>query len=80
MRKSRIKGVYSPWINAQLSEAMHERDYYHRKALKTKCVNHWSRNKELKNCVNKETRDVNRNTILSLLPKPNLIQVHCGKL
>ena len=25
MRKSRIKGVRSPWINAQLSEAMHQR-------------------------------------------------------
>ena len=25
MRKSRIKGVRSPWINVQLSEAMHQR-------------------------------------------------------
>ena len=51
MRKSRIKGVRSSWINAQLSEAMHQRDYYHRKALKTKSANHWSRYKELKNYV-----------------------------
>ena len=56
MRKSRIKGVRSPSINAQLCEAMHQRDYYHRKALKTKSANHWSRYKELKNYVNKETK------------------------
>ena len=55
MRKPRNKGVRCPWINAQLSEAMHQRDYLHRKALKTKPANHWSRYKELTNYANKET-------------------------
>ena len=56
IRKSRIKGVRSPWMNARLSEAMHKRDHYHRKALKSKSGNHWSRYKELRNYVNKEIK------------------------
>ena len=40
-----LKGVRSPWMNARLSEAMHKRDHYHRKALKSKSGNHWSRYK-----------------------------------
>ena len=36
IRKSRIKGIRSPRMNARLSEAMHKRDHYHRKALKSK--------------------------------------------
>ena len=43
-------------MNAQLSEAMHKRDHYHRKALKTKSGNHWSRYKKLRNYVNREIR------------------------
>jgi len=56
IRKSRIKGVHSPWMNARLSEAMHQRDFYHRKALKSKASHHWSRYKKLSNYVNREIK------------------------
>ena len=46
----------SSWINVRLSKGMHQRDYYHHKALNSKFSNHWSRHKELKNYVNREVK------------------------
>ena len=54
VRKARIRGVRCPWMNSLLSQAMSQRDYFHRRAIKSNSPHLWSRYKELKNYVNKE--------------------------
>ena len=34
IRKTRIKGLHAPWITTLLSDAMRDRDFHHRKAIK----------------------------------------------
>ena len=54
VRKARIHGVRCPWMNSRLSQAMSQRDYLHRRAIKSNSPHLWSRYKKLKNYVNKE--------------------------
>lgn len=49
VRKARIRGVRCPWMNSLLSQAMSQRDYFHRRAIKSDSPDLWSRYKELKN-------------------------------
>ena len=35
---------------------MHDRDYYHKKAVKSKCENHWSTYRKLRCKVNEEVK------------------------
>ena len=53
-RKARIRGVCCPWMKSQLSQAMSQRNYLHRRAIKSNSPYLWSGYKKLKNYVNKE--------------------------
>ena len=46
-KKQRIKGLNTPWMTSYLSNLMHDRDY-HKKAVKSKCENHWSTYRKLR--------------------------------
>ena len=54
VRKARVRGVHCPWMNSRLSQAMSQRDYPHRRAIKSYSPHLWSHYKKLKNYVNKE--------------------------
>ena len=41
IRKLRIKGRYALWITVKLSNAMRDRDYHRRKAVKSNSEYHW---------------------------------------
>ena len=55
-KKSRVKGIHTPWITSELSNAMQDRDYHHRKAVKTNSPYHWKMYKEVKAYVNKTVK------------------------
>ena len=69
MRKARICGVCSPWMNSSLSQAMSQRNYLQRRAVKSNSPHLWSCYKKLKNYVNKEIQKVQSGVLL----KPTLI-------
>ncbi len=48
-RKLRVKGRHAPWITANLSNAMRDRDYHKRKAIKSNSEYHWKLYKQAKN-------------------------------
>ena len=52
VRKARIRGVRCPWMNLWFSQAMSQRNYLHRTAIKSNSPHLWSRYKKLKNYVN----------------------------
>ena len=52
IRKTRIKGLHAPWITTLLSDAMRDRDFHHRKAIKTKSKFHWDQFRKIKNLTN----------------------------
>ena len=56
IKKCRMKGSSTPWINDKLVEAMRDRDYHHRKAIKTASCYHWRMYKKLRNFVTRETK------------------------
>ena len=43
VRKATIRGVRCPWMNSQLSQAMGQRNYLHRRAIKSNSPYLWSR-------------------------------------
>ena len=45
-----------PWLNDKISEAMKDRDFHHRKAVKTNSVFHWACYRKLRNRVNREVK------------------------
>ena len=51
-----MKGVPIPWINNKINELMKDRDFHHRRAVKTNSVHHWARYRSLKNLVNREIK------------------------
>ena len=56
IKKSRVKGIETPWITSDLSSAMQDRDYHHRKAVKTNSSHHWKLYKKLKIYINKAVK------------------------
>jgi hypothetical protein len=48
--------VRCQWMNSKISEAMQDRDYHHRKAVKSNKTYHWNMYKQLRNFVNKEVK------------------------
>ena len=56
VKKRRVKGVSIPWINNKINELMKDRDFHHRRAVKTNSVHHWARYRSLKNLVNREIK------------------------
>ena len=41
IKKLRTKGIQTPWLTTDLSNAMQDRDYHHRKAVKSNSPFHW---------------------------------------
>ena len=52
IKKSRVKGIHMPWLTSELRSLMQERDFHHRKAVKSNSSNHWKMFRNLKNKVN----------------------------
>ena len=56
IKKRRVKGVLLSWMNDKLSEMIRDRDYHHRKAIKSGSAYHWQLYKKLRNLVNREVK------------------------
>ena len=56
LKKCRVKGVPIPWMNDKIREAMRDRDYHHRKAVKSNSSYHWEMYRKLRNFVNEEIK------------------------
>ena len=52
IKKLRTKGIQTPWLITDLSNAMQDRDYHHRKAVKSNSPFHWMMYKKIKSYVN----------------------------
>ena len=56
IKKTRIKGSKTPWMTPELSNAMRDRDFHHRKAIRANSTYHWDMFKKIKNIVNRQVR------------------------
>ena len=56
IKKMKVKGVNIPWMTAELSQTMQERDNHLKKAQKTKYANHWSSYRQRRCLVNRKVR------------------------
>ena len=54
IKKMKVRGISIPWMTAELSRAMQDRDYHLKKAQKTQSQHHWSCYRKLRCLVNKE--------------------------
>ena len=52
IKKLRTKGIQTPWLTTDLRNAMQDRDYHHRKAVKSNSPFHWIMYKKIKCYVN----------------------------
>ncbi len=52
IEKLRTKGIQPPWLTNDLRNAMQDRDYHHRKAVKSNSSFHWMMYKKIKCYVN----------------------------
>ena len=52
----RVRGRSLPWITREVKDIMKERDYYHKKAIKTNQEVYWSSYKRLRNAVTAKLR------------------------
>ena len=52
IKKLRTKGIQTPWLTTDLSKAIQDRDYHHRKAVKSISPFHWMMYKNIKSYVN----------------------------
>ena len=43
VKRRRVWGVLLPWMNTKINEAMQDRDYHHRKAIKLSSPFHWTK-------------------------------------
>ena len=57
IKKTKVRGISIPWMTAELSRAMQDRDYHLKKAQKTQSQHHWSSYRKLRCLVNKEVRE-----------------------
>ena len=51
MVKRRVRGKSLPWISSSIRDLMKQREFYHRKAIKTNKEIYWSTYKRLRNAV-----------------------------
>ena len=56
VKRQRIRGVPLPWLSGKISEAMKDRDFHHRKAVKANSDFHWACYRKLRNRVNREVK------------------------
>ena len=52
----RVRGKSLPWLTPEIKNLMREREYHHKKAIKTDNEVQWSRYKRLRNAVNLKLR------------------------
>ena len=52
IKQSRVKGIHMPWLTSELRSLMQERDFHHRKAVKSNSSHHWKMFRNLKNKIN----------------------------
>ena len=57
IKKMKVKGVNIPWMTAELSQAMQQRDHHLKKAQKTQSKTHWSAYRKYRCFVNKKVRE-----------------------
>jgi hypothetical protein len=57
IKKMKVKGVNIPWMTAELSQAMQQRDHHLKKARKTQSKTHWSVYRKYRCFVNKKVRE-----------------------
>ena len=53
----RVRGFSVPWLTPSIKELMTERDYHHKKAIKTNQELHWSKYKRLRNTVTEQENE-----------------------
>ena len=56
VKKRRVRGVPLPWMNTKINETMQDRDYHHRKAIKSNSSFHWTEYRRLRNLVNRKIK------------------------
>ena len=56
IKRRRVCGNKIPWMTSKIREAMRDRDYHHRKAIKSSSNYHWKMYKKLRNYVNREIK------------------------
>ena len=56
VKRRRIRGVPLPWLNNKIREVIKDRDFHHRKAVKTNSVFHWACYRKLRNRVNRKAK------------------------
>ena len=71
IKKMKVKGVNIPWMTAELSQAMQDRDYHLKKAQKTKSAHHWSSYRKLRCLVNRKVRECKSNYYETLIKENN---------
>ena len=62
IKRMKVKGVNIPWMTAELSQAMQQRDHHLKKAQKTQSKTHWSAYRKHRCFVNKKCVNVSPNT------------------
>ena len=63
-------------MNTKINEAMQDRDYHHRKAIRLNSSFHWSKYRRLRNLVNREIKSANTNyNIASRATQSNSVYV-----
>ena len=67
IKKIHIKGTQTPWLTAKLKDVMRDRDYHHRKAVKSNSEFHWNMYKKLKCLVNKQVKKSKADYYLELI-------------
>ena len=67
VKRCRVKGAPIPWMNNKINELMKDRDFHHRKAVKTNSDHHWTRYRSLRNLVNREIKSAKSNYYCNLI-------------
>ena len=86
IKRQRMKGFKTPWVNSKLLEIRRDRDFYHRKARKTNSQYYRGMYKKLRNCANREERKLKSAYFCQLIEDSksdgirNLMDLECGKL
>jgi hypothetical protein len=67
VKKRRINGIHCPWMTSQIKQAMQDRDFHHRKAIRTGSSYHWQRYRKLRNFVNGDIKRSKSNYYIHLI-------------
>ena len=67
LKRTRVKGIQIPWMTPNLNQAMRDRDYHHRKAIKKQSSYHWEMYRKLKGYVNKQVKKCKSDYYLNII-------------